>query len=221
MTIPTNYTNLVAAIQEELEDTGTEFVSNIPTAIRLAEDRINRDVDGLFNKYITNVAVPSGNRTLLKPTGHKLSYNVHYLLNGQYVPLIKKSEDYILDYWPNTNLSGAPKYYADTSKTEIALAPPPSVNVTVVFSYAKNNDYLSATNLTNPIIDFYGDLLYKAALREQAMFARMPEAGAVYEQDYQTRLQLVSEETRRERQDNTAPRYRPEIDENRKQETTK
>lgn len=216
MTIPTNYTNLVAAIQEELEDIGSEFVANIPTAIRLAEDRINRDVDGLFNKYISTVNTTNGNRALTKPTGHKFSYNVHYISNGQYIPLVKKTEDYLLDYWPDVTSVGNPKYYADTTKADIAIAPTPNGTYNVVFSYAKNNDYLSASNLTNPIIDFYPDLLFKATLVEQTKFARMPEATATYENDYQTRLMLINEETRRERVDNSSPRFRSQINENRK-----
>jgi hypothetical protein len=216
MTIPTNYTNLLLAVQEELEDSGSEFIANIPTAVRLAEDRINRDVDGLFNKYEDTANTVNGVRTVTKPAGHKLSYSVHLKSNNVFTPLVKKNEDYLLDYWPEITSVGTPKYYTDVSKTQIALAPTPNGTIQVVFSYAKNNDYLSTSNLTNPIIDFYGDLLFKATLVEQSKFARMPEATGIYENDYQTRLALVNEETRRERTDNTSPRDRVQIDENRK-----
>lgn len=217
MTIPTSYDTIILAVQQELENSDGDFVNNIPTAIKLAEDRINRDVDGLFNKYISNpIPLQTGVRTSTKPTGHKLTYMLNISVNGIVTPLIKKAEDYIIDYWPNLTQTGVPKYYSDISKTTIALAPTPDSAYSLTYSYAKNNDYLTPSNQTNPITDFYGDLLYKAVLCEQAKYARMPDAATVYEQDYQTRLGLVSEETRRERQDNTSPRYRTQIDENRK-----
>lgn len=220
MTIPTSYSNLLQAIQEELEDTGVEFVANIPTAIRNAEQRINRDVDGLFNKYVTTVAFSSGNREVTKPTQHKLTYSVDKIdASGVVSPLLKKSDDFLTDYWPHLTSVGTPLFYAEKDKTTIFICPTPNSAGNLVFSYAKTNTFLSDTNQTNPIIDFYPDLLFKATLVEQCKFARMPESVQQYEQDYQVLLQGVTEETRRERTDNTAPRYRTQIDENRKNKT--
>jgi len=216
MTIPNTYDNLTLAIQEELEDTSSEFVTYIPTAIFNAEQRINRDVDGLFNKYVTTVAVTGYNREVSKPTGHKLTYTVNVLSNNTLTPLKKKSECFIDDYWPNITSVGTPEFYADKDKTTIIVAPTPSSSTSFVFSYAKTNTVLSSGNQTNPIIDFYPDLLFKASLVEQAKCFRMTDAQALYEQDYQTLLAAISEETRRERTDNTAPRDRANIDENRK-----
>ncbi len=68
MTLPSTYSTLVSAIQEELEDSGQEFVAFIPTAINQAERRINRDVDGLYNQYITTINANAGTNTLTKPS---------------------------------------------------------------------------------------------------------------------------------------------------------
>ncbi len=216
MTIPNTYNNLVTAIQEELEDSGAEFINNIPSAIRRAEDRINRDVDGLYNTYVTTVTCTSAVREVSKPEGHKLTFTLNALTGTTISPLVKRTQDYIDDYWPDIVSVGTPKYYADLDKTTIIVAPTPNTNQKLVFNYSKTNTYLSSSNQTNNIIDYYQDLLFKATLVEQCKFARMPEAMQMYEQDYLILLANISEETRRERTDNTSPRNRVQIDENRK-----
>ncbi len=146
----------------------------------------------------------------------KLSYSVNIVTDSGLGALLKKTKDYLDDYWPVVTSVGEPIYFCDLDKTTISLAPTPNANYPVVFTFAKDNPYLTSNNPTNNIIEYYPDLLFNACLVEQARFSRMYEAMQIYEQMYQQRLQGIQRETDRERSDNTAPRHIAQIDENRK-----
>lgn len=205
MTLPTTYTALTQSIQEELEDTGSPFVLNIPTAIKMAEDRINREVDGLFQQTTTTLNLVINNNSVNKPTGYRFAFNLFLRAIGSNSrSLLKKMpKDFLTDYWPDSVVVNTPKYYADNSLTDFVVAPTPDAGYFIDMDYAMYPPYLTQGNQTNAIINKYPDLLWFASLIEQTAFARMYEASTLYESRYQQRLMQIKEETRRERADST------------------
>lgn len=219
MTIPSTYNNIITAVQEELEDFGNEFILNVPTAISMAELRINKELDGLFQNAQTNINVVANTAIVNKPSDYKWGYNLFYRTNSVNAPrtlLRKMTDDWLKDYTPSASTSGSPKYYSDINSSTWRLAPVPNSNITIEVDYGAYPAALSSSNQTNITLTKFPDLVWYATLVEQSNFARMPEASNMYEQKYQNALNKANEELRRERADNTYQVNTPIVSQNRK-----
>lgn len=204
MTSPiTSYTTLVSAVVDYFEDDAAEFKAYIPVAIDLAEQRLAREIDSTHLRINTVVSSAAATRTLNKPTGYKFAWNLRYKdPSGELKTLFKTTDSYIEDYWPWANSSvGAPKYYADYSQTQFIIGPTVSNAAEFHLSYSGRPTPLTAAVSINVFTSSFSDLLFAATLIEQGKFARHNQMIATLEGHYQTRLQSVINEGRRERRD--------------------
>ena len=67
----TNYTTLVAAVQEVSENDGSEFLAYIPTAIGLAEELLFKELDLEDLETKATGSLSSNVSTLNKPSGYE------------------------------------------------------------------------------------------------------------------------------------------------------
>lgn len=180
----TNYTTLVTAIQQIAEDDGQEFLDYIPNAIDIAEERLFKELDlpGIEEK-VTGTIVASA-PTLTKPVGHKLTNYLVITVDGKKRFLIKKMENYLMDYWPDSTITDVPKYYADQSDTQFVMAPVPAQNYPYELKYSKKPTKLSSTSLTNYYTENCQDILYFAAMTEMARFMKAWSQVQFWEGEY-------------------------------------
>jgi hypothetical protein len=204
MTNPiTSYTTLVSAVVDYFEDDGTEFKAYIPVAIDLAEQRLTREIDSTALKFQTRVSSNVNSRFITKPTGYRLGFNLKYVgPDGEIKTLIKTTESFIEDYWPwGATSVGCPKYYTDYDMSTFLIAPTVSNAGDFPLAYSGRPTPLTALVSTNVFSTVYSDLLYTATLREQAAFARQGSMLDMLEKHYQSKLQDIVNEGRRERRD--------------------
>lgn len=213
MPSPTNYNELITAITTLCEDSSTEFAAYLPTAIGLAEDRLFRELDFDFSSTV-NLSTTISTNTLVKPSGHRITHNL-YVTNGSVKQrLIKKTEDYIYDYWPNSSLTDVPKYYADKDDLTWVLAPTPNATYTITAEIIMKPTALSGTNLTNTILKYFPDVLLNASMSAMAEWMKDPELQSIYEQKLQSVLLSANNEGRRYRQDDNTKTNNPEVGRN-------
>jgi len=129
------YGELKQAIQDYTENDETTFVNNIPLMIRLAEERILKNVSlNLFQKnQFGNMT--SSNEYLATPSDFLAPFSLSIDVDGDKAFLLFKDLDFVQTYTPDATTTGQPKYYAQFDVDNFILAPTPDANYTVDIHY--------------------------------------------------------------------------------------
>jgi hypothetical protein len=138
-----NYTELTQALQDYLETSETSFVSNIPTFVRQAEERIYRSVQIPELRKNGIAATTAGNQYLARPSDFLSMFSLAVIdSSGNYTFLYDKDVNFIREAYPSAATQGIPKYYAqfDGAQTGVTegnfiLGPTPSGVFTVELHY--------------------------------------------------------------------------------------
>jgi hypothetical protein len=137
-----NYTQLTQALQDYLETSETSFVSNIPTFVKQAEERIYRSVQIPELRKNATAATTSGNQYLARPADFLSVFSLAVVDgSGNYSYLYDKDVNFIREAYPSASTSGLPKYYAqfdgDQAGTEgnFILGPTPNAVYSVELHY--------------------------------------------------------------------------------------
>jgi hypothetical protein len=209
MASPTTYDDLVTAVIAAAEDDSAEFAGYLPTAIGLAEDRVFKESDIDFSSEAT-LTTTITQSTLAKPTGHRITHNLYLTVSGSRRRLIKKTEDFLRQYWPSTSATDVPKYYADKDDLTWLLAPTPNGSYTVTAEVILKPTYLSDANQTNKLITLAPDALFYASMSAMCDWMQDPDAKQRWESDYNGAISFVNNEGRRARQDDNTHTNNPE-----------
>ena len=148
-----NYTQLTQALQDYLESSETSFVSNIPTFVKQAEERIYRSVQIPELRKNATAATTSGNQYLARPSDFLSVFSLAVVDgSGNYSYLYDKDVNFIREAYPSASTTGLPKYYAqfdgDQSGTEgnFILGPTPNAVYTVELHYYYDPPSIVDTN---------------------------------------------------------------------------
>ncbi|MDC1228810.1 hypothetical protein N8Z63_03755 [Octadecabacter sp.] len=122
------YDELKTAIQDYTDNTETSFINNLPLFIRVAEERILKNVQlDLFRKNATAIMVKSS-EYLGAPTDFLAPFSLSYTVNGDKVFVEFKDVSFCQTYTPNATTEGQPKYYAQFDVSNFLVAPSPDAN---------------------------------------------------------------------------------------------
>ena len=129
------YGTLKTALQDYTENTETSFVTNLPTFITAAEDRIFKLVDLEYFRKNATSAVTQNDPYLSLPTDFLASFSLS-ITNGSLKEfLLQKDVNFLQEYHPNASSTGTPKYYAMFDVNNLILAPTPDSNYVCEFHY--------------------------------------------------------------------------------------
>lgn len=168
-----NYASLSAAIQQELQNYETSFVSAIPQFVQLAEENIYRSVQIPVARRNQTGNITSGNMYLTLPTDFLSCYWIAVIdTDGNYNYLLNKEPSFIREAYPNPSTQGLPVYYSMFDQDTLSMAPSPDGNyVTELSYYYMPQSIVTAgttwlgTNGENAL--FYGSCMH-AAVNEKA-----------------------------------------------------
>ena len=128
------FTTLKTAIQDYLETNETTLVTNLPTIITQAEERILKSVQlPTFRKNVTGTLTQS-NTYLETPSDFLSPYSLA-VDNSGYEYLLFKDVNFIRQAYPTASTTGIPKYYAIFDDTTFIVGPTPNGNLTVELHY--------------------------------------------------------------------------------------
>ena len=105
------FTTLKTAIQDYLESSETTFVTNLPTIITQAEQRILRTCQIPDLRKNDTGTLSQGNPYLTMPDGFLASYSLA-IDNTGYEFLIFKDVNFMREAYPVEATQGVPKYYS-------------------------------------------------------------------------------------------------------------
>jgi len=142
-----NYTELVQAIKDYTENEETTFVSQIPTFVKQAEQRIYRAVTIPELKKNVTGTLSSGDKYLARPSDFLTVLSLAGVDgSGDYSYLLDKDVNFIREAFPSASTQGLPLFYgqfdgdtfsgsSETSSGNFILGPTPDANYAVELHY--------------------------------------------------------------------------------------
>ena len=161
------FTTLKSAIQDYTQNTESSFVSNLPTLIVQAENRIIKSVElPNFRKNVTGT-LTSTNPYLSAPTDYLYPFSLAVLdSDSNYNYLLNKDVSFIREAYPSASTTGTPKFYAQFDDDTFIVAPSPSSALSIELHYfykpesitvASSGTTWLGTNATEALL--YGSLV--------------------------------------------------------------
>ena len=133
------YGELKTAVQDFVQSTETSFVNNLPLFIRLAEERIMKNVRlSLFQKNASG-STTAGNKYVAAPTDFLAPISLSLTIGGEQTFLLLKNADFVQEYIRDST-SGEPVYFGQYDVDNLILAPIPDS------AYALEMHYLYRPN---------------------------------------------------------------------------
>ena len=192
------FTTLKTAIQDYTQNTESTFVTNLPTLIVQAENRIVKSVElPNFRKNVTGT-LTSSSPYLSTPTDYLYPFSLAVLdSSSNYKYLLNKDVSFIRQSFPSASTTGTPKFYAQFDDDTFIIAPTPDSNYTVELHYfyiptsiTTSSDGTSwlGTNATEA-------LLYASLVEAYTFMKGEPDILSNYEKRFQEALQRLTLES--------------------------
>ena len=180
------YDQLKTAIQDYTENDETTFVSQIPTFVRQAEERINRSV--LIPDLRRNVTgnTTSSNRFVNTPSDFLAVFSFAVVdSSNKYQFLLPKDVNFLREAYPQTTTTGTPVYYAIFNDESFIVAPTPDANYTVQLHY-----YYDPPSIVSSSTSWLGDnaetaLLYGTLLEAYSFMKGEADLINLYAKRYE------------------------------------
>ena len=185
------YAELQTAIKDYLQNTETNFVTDLPTIIKQAEERILKMIRlPVFRKNVQG-SLTDGNQYLATPSDFMDSFSVATISSNTYNYLIRTDVSFIREAYPTTTTKAAPKHYALFDDDTFIVGPTPDADYTAELHYfyrpasitagADSGTTWLSTNATNA-------LLYGCLLEGYTYMKGEAEMMNLYNQRYQDSL---------------------------------
>ena len=137
-----NYSELVQAIQDYTQNEETSFVSNIPTFVQQAEERINRSIMLPELRKNATATMTAGNKYVARPSDFLSVFSFAVIdAAGDTTYLLDKDVSFIREAYPSSGTQAIPKYYAQfdgdygTDEGNFILGPTPDANYDIELHY--------------------------------------------------------------------------------------
>lgn len=180
-----NFTSLSADVAKYIERGGSYVTDptvfdQIPTLINGAERKLAQDLKLLGQKEVFTSAPPSGglqasNPVVAKPDRWRSTISLGYgsgTGNNTYTPLNGRQYEYLLMYWPDATVTGAPQFYADVDLQHWWIAPTPDAAYPLRVICYMQPPLLSAEQQTNFWSDYCQNALLYGSLIEAEAFIK-------------------------------------------------
>ena len=201
-----NYTELSAAISAYTENTEDNFIAEIPTFVRQAEQRIYNSIQfPSLRKNMTGV-VQSGNKYLSAPTDFLSVYSLAVIENygtatETYEYLLNKDVNFIREAYPTPADTALPKYYAlfgptvnggtITNELSFILGPTPDASYHVELHYYYYPESIVTAETTWLGDNFDSVLLYGSLVEAYTYMKGEQDMMALYNTKYMEALALA------------------------------
>jgi hypothetical protein len=192
-----SYSAILSSIQNYCTDNSTDFTTEYPTLIQVAQDRVLKDLN--ITSFDTSTTTTSATAFITRPNGMIALRSLFVLVNNARQLLSQRTKSYIDCYWANSGSVATPRYFADCSTTQWQIAPVPDQSYTFQINYTTRLAYLTSGTPTNWLSNTYGEVLFDAAMILAKKFFRedpVSEGGEMrdWEARYASDLALAKRE---------------------------
>ena len=192
------YTKLTQQMRSYTQRDDEAFLEEIPSLVTLAENRLATDMKQQGFQAVVNTELEDTN-VMAKPAFWRETISMGYTVDGVWQGALElRTLEYIRQYWPNTGLVGAPKFYADYNINNFYIAPTPSEPIEIELVYYARLQPLDDEHQENWMTLNAPQALLAACLAEAFKWVRDPAQQQVWNQDYATAVAgLVNENAER------------------------
>tara|TARA_R100000234_G_C4935490_1_gene150492 strand:+ start:32 stop:682 length:651 start_codon:yes stop_codon:yes gene_type:complete len=186
------YLQLKTAIQDYTENNETTFVTNIPLFIRLAEERILKNVQlNLFRKNAIATIV-QGSQYFACPSDFLAPFSLSFRSTDENKVFVDfKDPSFLQTYTPNSSTQGTPKYYSVFDIENFLIAPTPDTSYTGELHYFYRPQSLTAgsdSGTTWLSINAELSLLYASLIEAYTFMKGEQDVMGMYNQKLQESL---------------------------------
>ena len=186
------YLQLKTAIQDYTENNETTFVTNLPVFIRLAEERILKNVQlSLFRKTAT-ATITQGSQYFACPSDFLAPFSLSFRSTDEKKVFVDfKDPSFLQTYTPNSATEGVPKYYSIFDIENFLIAPTPNASYTGELHYYYRPQSLTAgsdSGTTWLSINAEIALLYGSLVEAYTFMKGEQDVMAMYNQKFQEAL---------------------------------
>jgi len=185
------YAELVAQIQQYLQNDETSFVAQIPLFVRLAERKIYDEVNLPVKRKNATAALVASNSSLGVPSDFISIYEISVTVSGSVSFLMNKDVSFIREMYPISTVTGLPIYYAMLDHQNIFLGPTPDQNYAVEMHYFGYPTSIVSASTTWLGDRFENALLYGSLLQAYANMKGEVELFTVYQKGYDDAMEQV------------------------------
>ena len=161
------YAQLKSAIQNYLQNSETNFVNDLPTIIKQAEERILKMVRlPVFRKAVRGT-LTDGNPYLATPSDFLDTFDITIISSNSHSNLLRTDVTFIREAYPNPTVKGTPKHYSLFDENTYIIGPTPDADYTSELHYfyrptsitagSDSDSTLLSTNASNALL--YGSLV--------------------------------------------------------------
>jgi hypothetical protein len=166
-----NYTDLSTAIGTWLHR--TDLATVIPDFIRLAEARMQLDLDTRQLDKVTTLTTVSGTNTVALPSDFNQARALSMISGGVTIVLDAMPPALLIQRW-GSYTSSMPRSYSIRG-SDLLLGPTPNGNYDITLEYLATIPGLSVTNTTNDILTNYPDAYLHCCLIYAGQYTRDAE----------------------------------------------
>jgi len=185
---------LKTAIKDYLETEETTFVTQLPTFIQQAEERILKSVQLPDQRKNVQGNLTTSNRFLATPSDYLASFSLAVISSNEYTYLDFKHNSFIKEYVSNSTTTGKPKYYATFDQSSFEVGPIPDADYSVELHYLARPASLTsgAESGTTYLSTDAPDTLLYGCLVEGATFLKAEQADiALYDAKFKESLERL------------------------------
>ena len=150
--------------------------------------------DGDISGVTTTMGV--GQSVYQKPDRWRDTVSMNFGIGTAQVrtPIFPRAYEYCRMYWPDEDVTGVPRFYADYNYFNWLIAPTPDLAYPLEISYYELPALLDATNQTNWSTDYAPNALLHGALIQSSGFLKNDERIPVWQSTYDRDLAMLNGE---------------------------
>lgn len=194
------YTSLVNDVLVYAErENDQKFIDQVPRFIALAEFRIAIEVKGLGLKRAVAASFGAGNPVVTKPARWRETVSWNYGTgtgDNTRNMILPRSYEYCRVFWPDDDLTGLPRYYADYDFEHFLVVPTPASAYPFELIYHERPTPLDSNNQDSWTTKNAPQLLLYATLLEAQPYLKVDERIPVWQAAYDRAAAAISGEDR-------------------------
>lgn len=187
------YDSLTSTVLQYLERRDAAVVNFLPTAITLAEFEIAQEIKTLGQLQVVEANMLEGNPVIQKPARWRKTVSMNITVAGKKQPVYLRKYEYLKNYWPDTNQTDVPLYYADTDWDHWYVAPTPDDDYSFEVLYYERIAPLSSENQTNWLTQNAPNTMLFGTLLQCMQFLKNDQR-TIFQQKYTEALQALKTE---------------------------
>ena len=199
MATTTTFSTLLADATNYLERGGTyttdaTVTAQIPRLINLAERRLMNilKLQGTLEVLTDPTGLTAGISVISKPDRWRVTRSMNYGVGSARTPLFPRAYEYCRSYWPDSTVTGTPKFYADYDYNHWLIVATPDQNYPLEIIAYMQPVLLDQFNQSNFFTELTPAALLYGTLLEATPFLKNDERIQVWQAYYEKELAALS-----------------------------